>query len=208
MPAKGTKRGEAVAIVIVIIIVVTLAVLVAVSSRLFSVERVETKQDSTFDLPDSGGETGNQEDGATDGSGKKAELVDVFDYFSGDGEDGAQGENQSGDDFDSESISATGSSDAVGGEVATDKLTDLKSGRTYLVDCKKALETARDEGHIYCVCYFDYDRFSYINSLKGALTGDYVLTHTAQHVQRIFPDGTLVTRVSCDHLWRCFRLWI
>lgn len=189
--------------VVIIVIVVILAIVVALSLRLFSVERVETTQESPFDLPEAGEETEDGEAGG-EAAAKKAEMVNVFDYFNEEDEeknDGDQSQDADNDapDSGSASSSSTGSTDATGVAETIDKLTELKSGRAYFVDCKKALESAREEGNMYCACYFDYDRFSYINSLKGALTGDYVLTHTAQHIKRIFPEGSVVTRISCDH---------
>lgn len=189
--------------IIIILILATLAVVLAVSLRLFSIERVEARKDLP-DLPDAQGDDALQSDDADGETDKPAEMVDVFDYFN---EDEKKGEAASENDPDSAPVSSsTESADAVGSGSAVDKLTDLKNGRAYLVECKKVLETAKYEGHIYCACYFDYDRFSYINNLKGALTGDYVLSHTAQHVRRIFPDGALITRISCDHFVVVFPL--
>jgi len=84
-------------------------------------------------------------------------------------------------------------------EVMFDKLCNLKVGRGYLVDCQNLLSEAAQAGAAYALAYFDISRFKFINTLKGFSTGDYVLTRIAQESQVIFPEGSLITRLSGDH---------
>lgn len=179
-------------VLIVVIILLCIAILIF---RMFSIERVLSmpKDADPGEESESGEEPADTEQEDSVEKNELADRVDLFDYFSD--EDSKSGE---------EARDVIESEDSSSGSF--DKLTDFRSGRKYLLDCHKSLQAAKEDGHIFCAVYFDYDRFSYINSLKGAATGDYVLTNTAQQLRRIFPEGALLTRLSCDHFAAIFPL--
>lgn len=188
--------------IIVAVIVIVIIVLIIVGARMINIEVVEvaSPQSGDGDADDEGSEDGEEGAEGEGGEGEggengEAEMVDLFDYFDEDND------KKSGNTA-TESVASVDDLDIT----ATDKLTDFKSGRRYLVDCKNALESAKEENQIFCAVYFDYDRFKYINNLKGAASGDYVLTNTSQQVRRIFPEGAVFTRISCDHFAGVFPL--
>ncbi len=172
--------------------VILIAILVLVM-RLFSIERVDTSVSGkeASDSEDNDEEENDDEEESQETQEELGDKVNLFEYFDGDDE----GKEKKTSEGQVEDVYST-----------PDKLTEFKVGRRYLVDCKNVLQLAREESHIYCAVYFDYDRFSYINSLKGALSGDYVLTHTAQNLRRILPEAALITRVSADHFAAVFPL--
>ena len=176
---------------VIIIIIVLLAVIIAVLfTRVLRIEKEVTivKNDDDDFIPD----ITLDENDVDEPEEKEPEMVDLVDYFS-------DAETKEGKEK-----PANNQADEI--FVATDKLTEFKKGRGYLVECKKTLEAGKDIGNIYCAAYFDYDRFSFINNLKGAASGDYVLTQTAQQLRRIFPENSLITRASCDHFVVMFPL--
>lgn len=182
-------------VLITFVVVIVLLSIVVVAFRMFSFERVVTTSqasDSQDDLEDNEDSPDGEEQDGDGESEDNGEPVDLFDYFGTD-KDAAE-EQKNASDIDDTS------------PMYSDKLTEFKKGRKYLLDCHKSLEAAKEDGHIFCAIYFDYDRFSYINSLKGAAIGDYVLSNTAQHLRRIFPDGALLSRLSCDHFTAVFPL--
>lgn len=85
-----------------------------------------------------------------------------------------------------------------------DKLCNLRVGRGYLQEAQTLLNNMRESGQKYAFCHFDFNRFSYINSLKGYSTGDYAITRIAQEAQAIFPEGALLSRLSADHFTALF----
>ena len=87
-----------------------------------------------------------------------------------------------------------------------DPLSELKTGRGYLIDAQKLLTEAKNEGSMYAAVYFDFDRFRFINSLKGFSIGDYVLTRMGQEMLAAFPEIAQATRISADHFAVVFPL--
>ncbi|MDR2908364.1 MAG: EAL domain-containing protein [Oscillospiraceae bacterium] len=85
-----------------------------------------------------------------------------------------------------------------------DKLCNLKVGRGYLADCQQLLRDGREAGQQYLMICFDYNRFRFLNSLKGYASGDYALTRLAQEAQAILPFGAMLTRLSADHFAALF----
>ncbi len=175
-------------IVIVLIIIAVIIVLGVFAYRTFRIDVVTTVQEEPAEDEENAEE--QEQAGAEEKSG---EMVDLVDYFGANKENEAE-EKPKKDDPDEH------------GTATVDRLTDLLTGRRYLYECSKTLENARNEGLVYCAVYFDYDRFRYINSLKGANTGDYLLTQTAQGMARVFPDSTQATRISADHFCAVFPL--
>lgn len=174
---------------IILAIIIMLIALVVIGIRMFSIELVKVPTQSP-----EGGEPDAEESDEGDEAGdedeeKPGEMVDIFDYFGEEKEE-------------TESVASVDNEI----DIRVDKLTEFKSGRKYLVECKKMLESAREDNHIYCAVYVDFDRFSYINNLKGAATGDYVLTQMSQQMRRIFPEGAALSRISCDHFTGVFPL--
>lgn len=180
------------AIVILVIIILALLGVLGYSLRLFRIERIELK---SRDAADDAQET---EDSPDEEPPEDSETVNLFDYF-GENADTAPAQRD-------DSQPAPSASTAEEGPADYDKLTDLKAGRSFLVDCKRRLERARDEGHMFAAAYFDFDRFNFVNSLRGMFTGDSALTRTAQALPNVFPDGSLITRVSADHFAVVFPL--
>lgn len=185
---------------IILIIAALIGALVVFGIRMFQIEVVpvaaQANEENNPDA-DASGEGGEAEaDGEENAEAAEdeepAEMVDLFDYF-----------NEAQEEADAESIASSVEKD---GDSRIDKLTDFKTGRKYLVECKKLLETAKEENHVYCAISLDLDRFCYINNLKGAATGDYVLTQLSQQLRRILPEGAEVTRISCDHFAGVFPL--
>lgn len=80
-----------------------------------------------------------------------------------------------------------------------DRLSNLKVGRSYLLDCQAFLHTMMESGQKFALVYFDFNRFRFINTLRGFSTGDYVITRIAQEMKQILPEGALLTRISADH---------
>ena len=87
-----------------------------------------------------------------------------------------------------------------------DPLCELKTGRGFLIDCQKTLAQAKESNRMLALCYLDFDRFRFINSLKGVLLGDYALSHMARALQAVFPAEALCTRLSADHFIILFPL--
>lgn len=106
-------------------------------------------------------------------------------------------ENSSGEGEDSAQSNAVQAMETE--LLAYDKLCSLIIGRSYLERCNELLERARQHNHIYAVAYIDIDRFRFINSIKGFSLGDYVLVNLAQELEQIFPESSLITRISADH---------
>jgi len=84
-------------------------------------------------------------------------------------------------------------------EAMYDKLCNLKVGRGYLIDCHSLLLAMEKNREPYALAYFDFDRFRFVNTLKGYAIGDYALTRIAHEAQNIFPATSLFTRISADH---------
>jgi len=189
------------ALMIAFIAFLLVILLVVLFTRVLKIEKevtiIKPADDAFPDLfMDGGAAAGKQEE--------EPEIINLVDYFH-DGHEEKKEELEEGKEKKEEKEKSKDSGE--GGKFsATDKLTDLKKGRGYLVECKKKLEEAKDEGHIYCAAYFDYDRFRFLNNLKGAASSDYVLTQTAIQCRRIFPENSMITRISCDHFVVVFPL--
>lgn len=88
----------------------------------------------------------------------------------------------------------------------TDPLCGLKIGKDFLDECQAFLDTARQNKDLCAAVYFDFDRFKFVNSLKGLSIGDYVLTNISRELPGIFPEGALITRISADHFAAFFTI--
>ena len=83
-------------------------------------------------------------------------------------------------------------------EAKFDKLCNLKIGRGFLVDCQNLLLAAEQDGISYALAQFDFNRFRFINTLKGFSTGDYAITRIANEARVVFPPESLITRLEAD----------
>lgn len=80
-----------------------------------------------------------------------------------------------------------------------DRLCNVKVGRGYLADCQNFLQSMAETGQGFALVYFDYNRFRFVNTLRGFSTGDYALTKLAQETKPLLPEGALFSRLSADH---------
>lgn len=169
--------------VIVVILLLILVVGGLVAASLFGVLQIEKVEletpDEQFPVP---GAPQQDTDAELDDAASLKEKMDLADLF-----------EQQPDDAEEEQRF-----------VEIDRLTNFKTGRGFLIDCQTALNSARQEGHLCAAVWFDFDRFRFINSLKGVSIGDYVLANIGRELPNVFPEGALLTRLSADHFVAVF----
>ncbi|MGI6404206.1 MAG: EAL domain-containing protein [Oscillospiraceae bacterium] len=115
------------------------------------------------------------------------ELVDLVDYFA----------DYPEEEREKKKVSAL--ADKKGSAEEFDRLSNLKVRRGYLLDCQNFLHNMVESGQKFALVYFDFNRFRFINTLRGFSTGDYVITRIAQEMKLILPEGAMMTRLSADH---------
>lgn len=181
--------------IIILGIIILVGIIVGASMGLFRIEKVEVEDEAgEFDLPEEEGDEYPEdgEDALELDDMTLKEKMDLGGYFGEENATAAQveadGEGEGGDEK----------------FVMTDRISSFKTGRSYLIDCQKQLNEARAEGNVYAAVYFDFDRFRFINSLKGYSIGDYVLTRMGQELETAFPVDAMLTRVSADHFAALF----
>ncbi|MDL2232889.1 EAL domain-containing protein [Ruminococcaceae bacterium OttesenSCG-928-L11] len=162
--------------VIVILIAAAIIAIAFFAAKMIRIERIEGKQSKKAAEEEQAQEETESEE--------PEELVNLVDYFGSDKKDNGEEEEKPPQPEE---------------EVSYDKLSDFLNGRAYINACEKKLRAAKDEGALYAVASLDIDRFRFINSIKGVSLGDYVLSHLAQELQAIFPDESVITRISADH---------
>ena len=82
--------------------------------------------------------------------------------------------------------------------VMRDSLTGL-ANRTALADVlERAVSTARREGHVVGVLYFDLDRFKNVNDSLGHSAGDMLLVEVANRVGSVLRDHDVLARLGGD----------
>lgn len=193
-------------IVVLVVLVLAAFVLIGVKLGLFKIEKIEIEQPPELNLPESeppegeGGEEGRFD---LDGPSLK-EKMELNGYFDG---EGREGEEEAAEDSpqlaDPDDDSYDG---AEGKNQQNDRISDFKTGRVYLIEGQKSLTQAKAEGLMYAAASFDFDRFRFINNLKGLSIGDYVLTNLSHELENVFPAGAMMTRVSADHFAVIFPL--
>lgn len=176
------------AVFIVILVVAILAVLViGYALGLFKIEKVEVvSKESDFTVPEEAGD-GEEDNPDLDDDLTLKEKMDLTGILN---QEAAQ--------------PVTRQEDMEERYTQYDQLSNFKTGRGYLIDCQKSLDEAKGKGEIYAAARFDFDRFRFINSLKGMSIGDYVLTKLSQELTDIFPEGSHITRISADHFAAVF----
>ncbi|MCL2056171.1 MAG: EAL domain-containing protein [Oscillospiraceae bacterium] len=177
-------------ITILIILLIGVAVFAAYSLKFLRIEKVSV--DSTAKEFEDGLASGGDGEGEP-GEGEP-ELVDLVEYFQNTDNRPGPEEALSQESGADEPVRSMYEEDAV-----YDRLTNLLSGRAFVSQCNKFLAGAYVRGEGCAVAYFDIDRFRFINSVKGHSLGDYVLTHLAGRCQTIFPEESMITRISADH---------
>ena len=120
------------------------------------------------------------------------ELINLVDYY-------ADYEEESDQEEEDEPPPETKEASESVESVIYDRLCNLKVGRGYLIDCQNLLAAQAESDTDYALAYFDFNRFRFVNTLKGFSIGDYAITRIAQEAQASFPTGSLITRLYADH---------
>lgn len=188
------RGGRVLIWIIVALIVILVAILVISRSGLFKIEKVEIEdQQADFYI-----------DGASEQQQEGEEEIPEFDLDDGVSLKEKMEQNGTLPNTPAEEETERGDESAQERFNDFDRLSEFKTGRGYLVDCQKLLRDAKKKGDIYAAACFDFDRFRFINSLKGQSIGDYVLTRLSQELHTVFPEGSQLTRVSADHFTAVF----
>lgn len=178
--------------ILIIAIALALVAILVYSLRFFTIEHVAAEDEAD----EAGKAVSEQEQGAEE----PREIINLVDYFD-------KGQEASGDGDEAEAgAEAKTAADPDVPLVLFDRLSELKTGRGYLVDAQRLLDHAKEKGAPYTAVYFDFDRFRFINSLKGYAIGDYCLTHIAQQMRNVFPSDAECARISADHFAVVFPL--
>ena len=165
--------------IILVIIILLLAGFVAALA--FGLIRFEKPKESPADEPPSESEETEPEP-----------LVNLKDYYA----EVTEKKNESGPPPDNPPAETE--------EEQYDMLCNVKVGRGYFRDCQNILFSMRENRQPCAVIYFDYNRFRFLNTLKGYSTGDYALTRIAQEAKIILPEQALLTRLGADHFAAIF----
>lgn len=186
-------------VIMIVIGAVAVAGIAAALGFYFGVFRIESVDNTPAKQSAQGDDPGDSPPGMNFGEDKKPgdserEPQDLFDF--------SEEEQVNGEEDKKQKLQAQ--EDSASQEF--DKLCDLKTGRGYLVDAQKALNAAMEDDRMLALAYFDYDRFRFINSLKGVSIGDFAISRMAQEMKAVFPEDSLCTRVSADHFAVLFPL--
>lgn len=186
--------GVAIAVVLVLVIIAGIAVFVGFRKGVFRLEKVQAPDLAPSEEAAQAGAAKKAEPGREEREGADSDIT--LDYFAE--EEAPARDEKAGSAKSKEADEAW--------DLSYDRLCNLKIGRGYLLDCQRLLNDARLDGRVFALAYFDFDRFSVINSLRGVSIGDYALSRMAQEMQEIFPESSVLTRISADHFTALFPL--
>ena len=175
-PKRGLYR---VVILVLVLLIVTIMVVFATGILGFQKRQGEDKTKErgiSFGMP---GEQGTAKE--------PEELVNLVDYYADYPEE------------EREKKKLSPLSQKENSEEEFDRLSNLKMGRGYRMDCQNFLHSMVESGQKFALVYFDFNRFRFINTLRGFSTGDYVITRISQEMKLILPEGAMLTRLSADH---------
>ncbi|MCL2579492.1 MAG: EAL domain-containing protein [Oscillospiraceae bacterium] len=179
-----------VAIVIAAVVVLGAGTAVAIGlTRMKSKKKENETPEKYFNYGKDGDAHSVSEDQSTE---EPPELINLVDYY-------ADLEEEPDDEEEVEApppVSEVRESPEV---AIYDKLCNVKIGRGFLLDCQNQLNIGANNSTPYAVAYFDFNRFRFVNTLKGFSIGDYAITRIAQEAQSTFPSGSLITRIYADH---------
>jgi len=175
---RGLYRVVIVMLTILIILIVVLITVFATGLLTFQKRQKENSGEPVaIDL------LGEQQENAD----QSEQLVDLVDYFADYPEE------------EREKKKVTPMADKKGSAEEYDRLSNFKIRRGYLLDCQNFLHSVAESGQKFALLYFDFNRFRFINTLRGFSTGDYVITRVSQEMKVILPEGAMMTRLSADH---------
>lgn len=83
-------------------------------------------------------------------------------------------------------------------QASHDELTGLPNRRHFDADLRRALESARLDGHEHALCYLDLDQFKVVNDTCGHAAGDLLLRQLAGRLQQIIREHDVLARLGGD----------